>query len=440
MSKKQKSWTYQSLDGIAVRLRDDFNSGNKEFIILYAHNGTGKTRLSTEFKNKAPQNTTVNNTPERDTLYFNAFTEDLFYWDNLHEDDQEPRLLVNPNSSLLSGFSDLSIEESIEKHFHRYCTARFEITLYSPEEVAAMSKPNASSHALFLRFGNELETKPKFIKFKTRNDEDWIKISRGEERIFIWSTFLSFVEQVLNGESSYRWVKFLYIDDPISSLDDNNVIAVATDLAGVLRGLKKRTQIVSSVSSHGETSEPLEHTPIKVIVSSHHALFFNILFNSLKGSRCRHYFLHYSTTSTDYTLRVTDETPFFHHVALLCELRIAAQTKLLYTYHFNILRSILEKTASFLGKDDFRACLEGFDEQEIYSRALDILSHGNFSLFEPVEMLEDNKVLFQKILNMFIEKYNFDLPSLLSEAAPSQANANQLVQAAVNASTIDSRT
>jgi len=439
MSKQLKQWIFQSLDEIAVRLRDDFHSGNKEFVLLYAHNGTGKTRLSTEFKNKAPANRTVENIPERDTLYFNAFTEDLFYWDNLHEDDQEPRLLVNPNSSLLSGFSDLSIAESIAKHFHRYCTARFEITLYSPEEVEAMSNPNASSHALFRRFGNELETKPKFIKFKTHNDEDWIKISRGEERIFIWSIFLSFVEQVLNGESSYRWVKFLYIDDPISSLDDNNVIAVATDLAGVLRGLKARTQIVSSVSSHGETSEQLEHNPIKVIVSSHHALFFNILFNSLKGSRCRHYYLNYSTTCTEYTLRVTDETPFFHHIALLCELRIAAQSNLLYTYHFNILRSIIEKTAIFLGKDDFRACLKGIDEQEIISRTLDILSHGNYSLFEPVEMLEDNKVLFQKILSTFIEKYNFNLPSLLSDTAPSQANATQPVQAAVNASTIDSR-
>ena len=440
MSKKQKSWTYQSLDGIAVRLRDDFNSGNKEFIILYAHNGTGKTRLSTEFKNKAPSNRTGDNIPQRDTLYFNAFTEDLFYWDNAHEDDQEPRLLVNPNSSLLSGFSDLSIEDSIAKHFHKYCTARFEITLYSPEEVVAMSNPNASSHELFQRYGNELETKPKYIKFKTHNDEDWIKISRGEERIFIWSTFLAFVEQVLKGESSYRWVKFLFIDDPISSLDDNNVIAVATDLAGVLRGLKDRTQIVSSVSSHGGTSEQTEHNPIKVIVSSHHALFFNILFNSLQGSRFRHYYLNYSTTSTEYTLRVTDETPFFHHVALLCELCKAAQSRLLYTYHFNILRSILEKTAIFLGKDDFRACLEGIDKQGLYSRALDIFSHGNYSLFEPVEMVEDNKVLFQEILTTFIQKYNFDLPSLLSDTAPSQANATQPVQAAVNASTIDSRT
>jgi hypothetical protein len=55
-------------------------------------------------------------------------------------------------------------------------------------------------------------------------------------------------------------------------------------------------------------------------------------------------------------------------------------------------------------------------------------------------MLEDNKVLFQKILSIFIEKYNFNLPNLLSETAPLQINANQPVQAAVNASIIDSRT
>jgi len=55
MSKQSNTWIFKSLNKIALRLRDDFNSGNKEFILLYAHNGTGKTRLSTEFKNMAPK-------------------------------------------------------------------------------------------------------------------------------------------------------------------------------------------------------------------------------------------------------------------------------------------------------------------------------------------------------------------------------------------------
>lgn len=44
---------------------------NKKFALLYAYNGTGKTRLSLAFEDLGGQNGDV-----RDTLYFNAFTED----------------------------------------------------------------------------------------------------------------------------------------------------------------------------------------------------------------------------------------------------------------------------------------------------------------------------------------------------------------------------
>ncbi len=63
----------------------------KKFILLYAYNGTGKTRLSMEFKDFC--------TPgeERDTLYFNAFTEDLFSWDNDLENVSERYVgILNP--------------------------------------------------------------------------------------------------------------------------------------------------------------------------------------------------------------------------------------------------------------------------------------------------------------------------------------------------------
>ena len=57
-----------------------------------------------------------------------------------------------------------------------------------------------------------------------------------------------------------------------------------------------------------------------------------------------------------YTAQTPDDTPFFHHVAMLKELQEAAKSGKLYTYHFNMLRSILEKTATFFGFNDFSAC------------------------------------------------------------------------------------
>jgi hypothetical protein len=428
MSDQPKIFRYPSLERLVVRLRDDFRSGDRDFVLLFAYNGTGKTRLSTAFKNSGKKLDADGKVHERDTLYFNAFTEDLFSWDNDLEDDLEARLLVNPNSSLISGFRDLALNESIAEHFGRYCTARFEITLYSAEEVAAMADPASTSHDLYRRFGNELETKPKHIRFKTRSDDDWIKISRGEERIFIWSVFLAIFQQVLNGEGSYGWVKYLYIDDPVSSLDDNNAIAVASDLAKLLRKAKDRTRLVPVAGSGPGTEERKESDPIKVIVSSHHALFFNVVFNELKTAKCKHYFLNRPSGGTEFTLRATDETPFFHHVALLSELRKAADPSSgkLYTYHFNMLRSILEKTATFLGKKDFSACIEGVEDEALYSRALNLLSHGKYSLYEPTEMGEDNKKLFREILSAFLAKNQFDLPALLNEM-PSPAPSPALV-------------
>lgn len=91
--------------------------------------------------------------------------------------------------------------------------------------------------------------------------QDNIKISRGEENIFIWCVFLAICELVIDGAEAYNWVKYFYIDDPISSLDDNNVIAVGSDLAKLLR------------RSIGK---------VKTVISSHHSLFFNVMCNELK--------------------------------------------------------------------------------------------------------------------------------------------------------------
>ena len=56
-------------------------------------------------------------------------------------------------------------------------------------------------------------------------------------------------------------------------------------------------------------------------------------------------------------MRDTGDTPFFHHVATLIELQKAADRDELYTYHFNMLRTLLEKTSSFHGFPGFSALI-----------------------------------------------------------------------------------
>ncbi len=107
---------------------------------------------------------------------------------------------------------------------------------------------------------------------------------------------------------------------------------------------------------------------------------------------------------------------------MLSEMQKAAESGDLYTYHFNMLRSILEKTATFFGHNDFSACLHGVEDEGLFARALNLLSHGRYSLFEPAEMLEDNKDLFRRILTAFLNKYEFYLPELMGEATASSGN------------------
>lgn len=425
MSGQPKIHRYSTLRKVVARLRDDFVSGDRDFILLFAHNGTGKTRLSTQFKNDGKTFDSVGRVLQRDTLYFNAFTEDLFSWDNDIENDLEPRLLVNSNSSFIDGFSDLGLDESINEYFHKYCSARFEVIRYAADEVAEMAEPSSPLHYLYRRFGAEVETRPKCIQFRAKDGDEFIKISRGEERIFVWSVFLAIFKQVLNNEGAYGWVKYIYIDDPVSSLDDNNVISVACDLAYLLRKAKDRAKLDLSVDSAHLSGERREKMPIKVIISSHHALFFNVIFNELRSAKCKNYFLHRLAASSAYTLQATDETPFFHHVALLSELINAAapDSGALYGYHFNMLRAILEKTAIFFGKKDFSDCIGGSEDKNLFARALNLQSHGGHSLFEPVEMPMNDKELFRRIIKDFTTRFDFDLPNVSAAAPVAAASA-----------------
>ena len=357
MSGTAKVQPYKTLRKLAERLRDDLNNG--DFVLLYAYNGTGKTRLSVEFKNRGKKG------DKRDTLYFNAFTEDLFSWDNDLENDTERKLRINSGSKFFNGFRELALEEKIFAYLQRY--ADFDFKINYDEWTVTFSK------------GTETN----------------IKVSRGEENIFIWCVFLAICELTLDGSEAYQWVKYFYIDDPISSLDDNNAIAVASDLSNLLK------------KANGK---------IKTVISSHHSLFFNVMCNELKKLKHTRYFLHKSGPE-DYGLQKTDETPFFHHVAILSELKQVSESGKINTYHFNMLRSVLEKTSTFFGYKDFSDCIHGVDDEVLYSRALNLLSHGKYSIYEPVEMSRDNKDLFNNILKAFLDKYRFDLPELLAEKA-----------------------
>ena len=396
--------TYQSLAKLVTLLRDDLNT--VDLVLLYAYNRTGKTRLSMEFKDAGKRkHQTKNPTGTPDTLYFNAFTEDLFAWENDLEGDSVRRLQLNEKSSFFNAMTELALDETIAQYLFRYADFEFDFTY---KEVQT---------------NNGTVSKPDYVSFR-KGDETNIKVSRGEQNIFIWCVFMAICERMLDGHDSYQGKKYLYIDDPISSLDDNNAISVACDLAKLLRRAATRKDGAGAPA------------PIRVIFSSHHALFFNVMCNEVRRRiegepkiTSKRYFLHRPVADGAYTLQATDDTPFFHHVATLAELQHAADPAKgkLYTFHFNALRSVMEKTASFFGHPSITFCLKKLSEDDLalFNRALNLLSHGAYAIHEPTEMGEDNKELFRRILREFIARFEFALPGVIpaQPAIPAPAPA-----------------
>jgi len=367
--------SFTDLPALAQHLRDELE--NKKFILLYAYNGVGKTRLSTEFKNIGKD---AEDGDKRDTLYFNAFTEDLFSWDNDLDNDAERVLKVNADSRFFAGLEELEMDNRIRPLLEPYADFDFRIDTDKWEVSFSREVADGGGH----------------------RTEDGIKVSRGEENIFIWCFFLAIVQLALDGAEAYEWVKYVYIDDPISSLDEQNAIAVATHLA---RLLKK------------------EDSALKTVISTHHTLFFNVLFNELK--RANKYFLCRDRAAGGFELRDTGDTPFFHHVAALTELYEAERSGELYTHHFNMLRTIMEKTASFHGHRNFSDCIRQHEDDidgVVHTRIINLLSHGNYSLYEPRQMMDENKEHFRRILHEFITRYPFN-PDLFPSDSVTEASS-----------------
>ncbi|ATD64418.1 AAA family ATPase [Neisseria weixii] len=349
------------LNDLATRLRKQ----QSKCQLIFAHNGMGKTRLSMAFKDLGRQSV------QRDTLYFNAFTEDLFFWDNDLENDTDRVLVLNDSSRFFDGIWELELDTRIRPLLQKYVDFDFRISKESRKE-------------------NIERWEVAF--FRPENPDDNIKVSRGEEHIFIWCFFLAILQLSLDKQegSPYQWVKYVYIDDPISSLDDNYAVSVAHNLAAMLKSYKTENYDAKK--------------DIQFVISTHHGLFFNVLCNEL--NKAPRYLLS-KNNSDQYTfLKLEGDTASLYHVAMLKVLKDTLDNnEPIYPYHFNILRNIMEKTANFHGFAGFKKCIQLKDAD--YERLIPVLNHGGYSVFEPKEMLPDNKEKFKTVLKTLLETYPF---------------------------------
>lgn len=339
--------------------------------LIYAFNGMGKTRLSREFKTLFAPESSVSEEDDSSGLdgakiiYYNAFTEDLFHWDN---DLESPKLLIKPNlftNGLLQLLKEQGEDQKIIGHFQRYTDKRL-----TPKFSTDFSEVSFS--------------------FQRGNDEDSsnVKISKGEESNFVWSVFYSLLELVLNElslESQLRSVhsfdnlEYVFIDDPVSSLDENHLIELAVDLAQKIKQSKSN---------------------LKFIVTTHNPLFFNVLYNEFKKEKFKKYILSKLDDGMFELQPQSSDSPFSYHLYLKAQIEKAIRENQLSKFHFNYLRNILEKTSTFLGHDNWGDLLpkDADGHSAFESRIINISSHSKHSAEEVVGLTPADRSAVENLL------------------------------------------
>lgn len=378
----------KSLNEIATQLKDN----NKKIQLIYAFNGTGKTRLSREFKSLISPKIETEDTGlgNKKILYYNAFTEDLFYWDNDLENDTKPKLKIHPNVFTKWIFEDQGQDSNVIRFFQHYTDEKL-----NPIFNAQYTSKDSNEKEITVNAFTEVT----FSYVRGHNaSPDNIKISKGEESCFVWSVFYALLEQVVNVlnviEESDREtdqfdnLEYVFIDDPVTSLDENHLIELAVNLAKLIK------------------SSNFRFNNMKFIITTHNINFYNVMYNETRQNGG--YILNRLEDNTFELSEVKGDSNkcLSYHLYLKSELETAVAINQVKRQHFTYLRNLYEKTASFLGYKDWGDLLPG-DKDAYYKRITNFTSHStiaNESVAEPTPQEKQTvKLLFEHLINT----YNF---------------------------------
>ena len=356
-----------TVEDIATQLRDDA----ADVQLLYAFNSVGKTRLSVAYKNatKGADGTHVG-------IYYNAYSEDLFLWDNDIENDESSIRLTVLASSLSRLHADLN-----ELDIHA------KLKPYRPSfDFRFAMHPDAEKGIESISF---------FPAGTQPGDVPPMKISRGEERVFVWCFFLAMME--IEGWAD-RQSRHIFIDDPVSSLDDHNIFVTASTLYDLIE------------KHFGER---------KIIIATHHVGLFSILFDWLmKGEKSGKYKPKtkasiLSGKHGEVSLETHRDDVFLYHLRVLQVLERARKEDDVRAYHFALLRQLLESVSSFLGVGRIGYALEriGFEDADEIARIVNALAHKNVYYFESDRLVPDSLDLFEEIYEKLNTHYAFVIHS-----------------------------
>lgn len=380
----------RSLNEIAKQLRDT----DKKVQLIYAFNGVGKTRLSREFKELvAPKNKGYEQEEEQPikVLYYNAFTEDLFYWDNDLDEDRNRKLLIHSNSFTDWIFKDQGQDSNVITLFQHYTNNKL-----TPSFNQEYTKKDTNDKDVVVRAYTEIT-----FSLERGDDDrvDNIKISKGEESCLIWCVFFSLLKLVVDTRNiveetdrdtdQFNDLEYVFIDDPISSLDENHLIELAVNIAELIR--KSQSEI-------------------KFIITTHNPLFYNVLYNELelkKKNKIRNECCFLLDKNNDGTYELKGKlgdsnTSFSYHLHLIQVLQKAIEADGIERFHFTLLRNLYEKTANFLGYAQWSDLLPD-DKKTYYNRVIQFTSHSTLSNEAVPEPTEPEKQTLKLLLKHLVD-------------------------------------
>lgn len=377
-----------------IEIAEQLNSEKADIILIHAFNSTGKTRLSVAYKDVTKEQ----NGGQHAGVYFNAFSEDLFVWDN-DEDHNNESMRLSVLQSSLNRYHSYLLEdmEKSEEGFNVYPKIQSKLDRYNPNYSFVINTYKVAGTD-----EDDIEKGIDSFSFYALDDVEQvhpIKISRGEERIFIWCFFLALfdIEDWIAEQGAH-----IFIDDPVSSLDEHNLYITADCICDIIE------------QNFGKK---------KIILTTHHIGLFAILADRLmsgeKSSRFKHStkILSLSKEGGEPIL-LEKKGVFLYHLFLYKTLLNAIEKDELYLYHFALLRLLLENIASFYGighpsftlsKIDIDLSKIGMKDTESVMNMIHSLSHNDrYHYMDPIPS-DSEKDLLKEVVEGIRKTFNFNV-------------------------------
>lgn len=349
----------------------DKKSGKEKInvVLLYAFNGTGKTRISE----------LITEEKENKCLFYNAYVEDYFTWNN-----RKKEFLIDMNADLFRIIRTQELENDIIDNFKSLVETKLEPVFDISDAKITFQLATGDSNS-------------------TQN----VKISKGEESMFIWSVFysilnlsLEMLDEELENRSceDFNLLRYIIVDDPVSSIDDTKIIAIVDQFTEYLNRLK-------SVDIKNDNK-------LSILITTHHPLFYNMLFNYFKNKsndkfNAEYYVLMRGENNTLELNKQKSDSPFAYHLSLIEELVTVVNEDNIKKYHYNILRSLFEKTSNYLGYTNWADCISDEEDKSLIIKEVNQNSHNRLSDIEYCELSEEDKELFKRVFKRFLDDFNW---------------------------------